>query len=92
VAQPDPDPDTGETARLTDITQPRIFLGGGEGLLSTGSDYMRFALMLANGGKGSSNRVIATVIAIPTCLAGMASHAWPRRIGSHSSQRYGRLV
>ena len=51
VAQPGPDPDTKETAQLTDVTQPRIFLGGGEGLLSTASDYMRFALMLANGGE-----------------------------------------
>ena len=51
VAQPGPDPDTKETAKLTDVTQPRIFLGGGEGLLSTASDYMRFALMLANGGE-----------------------------------------
>jgi CubicO group peptidase (beta-lactamase class C family) len=51
VAQPGPDPDTGATAKLTDVTQQRIFLGGGEGLLSTASDYMRFALMLANNGE-----------------------------------------
>ncbi len=55
VAQPGPDPDTKETAQLTDVTQPRIFLGGGEGLLSTASDYMRFALMLANGGEASGD-------------------------------------
>ena len=59
VAQPGPDPDTKETAQLTDVTQPRIFLGGGEGLLSTASDYMRFALMLANGGEGNGVRLLS---------------------------------
>jgi len=59
VAQPGPDPDTGETAKLTDVTQQRIFLGGGEGLLSTASDYMRFALMLANGGEGNGVRLLS---------------------------------
>jgi CubicO group peptidase (beta-lactamase class C family) len=59
VAQPGRDPDTGETAQLTDVTQPRIFLGGGEGLLSTASDYMRFALMLANGGEGNGVRLLS---------------------------------
>jgi CubicO group peptidase (beta-lactamase class C family) len=59
VAQPGPDPDTGETAKLTDVTQPRIFLGGGEGLLSTASDYMRFALMLANHGEGNGVRLLS---------------------------------
>lgn len=59
VAQPGPDPDTGVTATLTDVTQPRIFLGGGEGLLSTASDYMRFALMLANNGEGNGVRLLS---------------------------------
>jgi len=59
VAQPGPDPDTKETAHLTDVTQQRIFLGGGEGLLSTAPDYMRFALMLANGGEGSGVRLLS---------------------------------
>jgi CubicO group peptidase (beta-lactamase class C family) len=59
VAQPGPDPDTHETAKLTDVTQPRIFLGGGEGLLSTASDYMRFALMLANNGEGNGVRLLS---------------------------------
>ncbi|MGI4799613.1 MAG: serine hydrolase domain-containing protein, partial [Janthinobacterium lividum] len=59
VAQPGPDPDSGETAKLTDVTKKRIFLGGGEGLLSTASDYMRFALMLANGGEGNGVRLLS---------------------------------
>jgi CubicO group peptidase (beta-lactamase class C family) len=59
VAQPGPDPDTHETANLTDVTKPRTFLGGGEGLLSTASDYMRFALMLANDGEGNGVRLLS---------------------------------
>ena len=59
VAQPGPDPDTHETARLTDVTKPRTFLGGGEGLLSTAPDYMRFALMLANGGELNGVRLLS---------------------------------
>jgi CubicO group peptidase (beta-lactamase class C family) len=59
VAQPGPDPDSGETARLTNVTQQRTFLGGGEGLLSTAPDYMRFALMLANGGEGNGVRLLS---------------------------------
>jgi len=60
VAQPGtPDPETGKIPELTDVTQQRIFLGGGEGLLSTASDYMRFALMLANGGEGNGVRLLS---------------------------------
>jgi CubicO group peptidase (beta-lactamase class C family) len=59
VAQPGPDPDSGKIPELTDVTQQRIFLGGGEGLLSTASDYMRFALMLANGGEGNGVRLLS---------------------------------
>jgi CubicO group peptidase (beta-lactamase class C family) len=59
VAQPGPDPETGETADLTDVTRRRSFLGGGEGLLSTASDYMRFALMLASGGEGNGVRLLS---------------------------------
>ena len=59
VAQPGPDPDTHETAKLTDVTRTRSFLGGGEGLLSTAPDYMRFALMLANGGEGNGVRLLS---------------------------------
>lgn len=59
VAQPGPDPETGVVAKLTDVTQQRIFLGGGEGLLSTAPDYMQFALMLANGGEGNGVRLLS---------------------------------
>ena len=50
MAEAGPDPATGQTSALTDVRQPRLFLGGGEGLLSTAADYMRFAQMLAQGG------------------------------------------
>ena len=59
VAQPGPDPDTHETAKVTDVTKQRTFLGGGEGLLSTAPDYMRFALMLANGGELNGIRLLS---------------------------------
>lgn len=59
VAQPAPDPDTGKTAELTDITVPRKFLGGGEGLLSTAADYMRFCQMLLNGGELDGVRLLS---------------------------------
>jgi CubicO group peptidase (beta-lactamase class C family) len=59
VAQPGPDPDTHETAKLTDVSKQRTFLGGGEGLLSTAPDYMRFALMLANGGELDGTRLLS---------------------------------
>lgn len=59
VAQPGPDPDTKETAALTDVSKERIFLGGGEGLLSTAPDYMRFALMLAGGGEFNGVRLLS---------------------------------
>ncbi len=59
MAEPGPDPATGTTPALTDVTQERVFLGGGEGLLSTASDYMRFALMLANGGSLDGVRLLS---------------------------------
>lgn len=59
VAQAGPDPDTGETPQLADVTLTRTFLGGGEGLLSTASDYMRFAMMLANGGQLDGVRLLS---------------------------------
>jgi CubicO group peptidase (beta-lactamase class C family) len=59
VAQPAPDPDTGRTAELTDITAPRTFMGGGEGLLSTAADYMRFCQMLLDGGELNGVRLLS---------------------------------
>jgi len=59
VAEPGPYLETGKTPRLSDPRKQRIFLSGGEGLLSTASDYMRFLLMLANGGKANGVRILS---------------------------------
>lgn len=59
MAEAGPDPATGQTAALTDVRQPRLFLGGGEGLLSTATDYMRFAQMLAQGGSLDGVRILS---------------------------------
>jgi CubicO group peptidase (beta-lactamase class C family) len=59
MAEAGPDPVTGQTAPLTDVRQPRLFLGGGEGLLSTAADYMRFAQMLAQGGSLDGVRILS---------------------------------
>ncbi|MBC7635609.1 MAG: beta-lactamase family protein [Acetobacteraceae bacterium] len=59
MAQSGIDPTTGRAQPLTDVSKIRLFLGGGEGLLSTASDYMKFALMLANGGELGGVRLIS---------------------------------
>jgi len=76
IAQPGPDPETGKTADLTDVTKRRTFLGGGEGLLSTAADYMRFAQMLAHGGELNGVRLLS-----PGTVALMTTdHLAPNRI------------
>lgn len=72
VAQPGADPDTGRIPDLTDVSKPRIFLGGGEGLLSTAADTMRFALMLANHGERNGVRLLS-----PASVALMTSNQLP---------------
>ena len=59
MAESGVDPDTGRAQPLTDVSKTRLFLGGGEGLLSTAADYMKFALMLANGGELEGVRLIS---------------------------------
>ena len=59
MAEAGPDPATGAVSALTDVTKERLFLGGGEGLLSTASDYMRFGLMLANSGSLNGARLLS---------------------------------
>ncbi len=59
MAQSGTDPTTGRAQPLTDVSKIRLFLGGGEGLLSTAPDYMKFALMLANGGELGGVRLIS---------------------------------
>lgn len=53
------DPDTGKPqARGPDLTQPLKFECGGGCAASTASDYLRFALMLMNGGRAGEARLL----------------------------------
>jgi CubicO group peptidase (beta-lactamase class C family) len=52
------DPETGQPQSLRSLTEPTKFACGGGCTASTASDYMRFALMLANKGSFDSRRVL----------------------------------
>jgi CubicO group peptidase (beta-lactamase class C family) len=52
------DPDTGRAQSLRSMTQPTKFECGGGCTASTASDYLRFALMLANKGTTAGQRVL----------------------------------
>jgi CubicO group peptidase (beta-lactamase class C family) len=53
------DPDTGKPqARSPELTQPLKFECGGGCAASTASDYLRFALMLMNGGRAGEARLL----------------------------------
>jgi CubicO group peptidase (beta-lactamase class C family) len=53
------DPDTGKAqARSPDLTQPLKFECGGGCAASTASDYLRFAMMLMNGGRAGEARLL----------------------------------
>jgi len=53
------DPDTGKPqARNPELTQPLKFECGGGCAASTASDYLRFALMLMNGGRSGEARLL----------------------------------
>jgi CubicO group peptidase (beta-lactamase class C family) len=55
----DADPDTGKPqARSPELTQPLKFECGGGCAASTASDYLRFALMLMNGGRSGEARLL----------------------------------
>ena len=54
------DPDTGKPqARSPELTQPLKFECGGGCAASTASDYLRFAMMLMNGGRAGETRLLA---------------------------------
>jgi CubicO group peptidase (beta-lactamase class C family) len=53
------DPDTGKVPELWDPVGGRKFFGGGEGLVSTAADYVRFAQMMLNGGALGGTRLLA---------------------------------
>src|SRR4029079_16936723 len=53
------DPDTGKPqARSPELTQPLKFECGGGCAASTASDYLRFAMMLMNGGRAAEARLL----------------------------------
>src|SRR5260370_5266056 len=53
------DPDTGKPqARSPELTQPLKFECGGGCAASTASDYLRFAMMLMNGGRSGEARLL----------------------------------
>jgi len=52
------DPETGQPQTLRSLTEPTKFACGGGCTASTASDYMRFALMLANKGTFGDRRVL----------------------------------
>jgi CubicO group peptidase (beta-lactamase class C family) len=53
------DPDTGKPqARSPELTQPLKFECGGGCAASTASDYLRFAMMLMNGGRSGESRLL----------------------------------
>jgi CubicO group peptidase (beta-lactamase class C family) len=58
VAQPGLDPDLKSVPDLYDVRGERRFEGGGEGVVSTAGDYMRFCLMLVGGGELEGARIL----------------------------------
>lgn len=68
IAQPQVDPALGKPADLLDVTKVPAMFAGGHGLVSTASDYLRFAQMLANGGELEGVRLLG-----PKTVAFMAS-------------------
>lgn len=58
LAQPQPDPYTGQTPDLIDVTQPATFFAGGHGLAGTAADYLRFCQMLLDEGRLGRIRII----------------------------------
>ena len=48
-----------DTPRVNRYTQPRRLLDGGGGLVSTATDYLRFAQMLLNGGELDGTRLLS---------------------------------
>lgn len=69
VAEPQIDPATGKRpAMVRDLTVRPNFLSGGGGMVSTASDYLRFAQMLLNGGELEGERIVSRkTIALMTC-------------------------
>jgi CubicO group peptidase (beta-lactamase class C family) len=59
IAQPQKDAQSGQVPSLIDVTQPATWFASGHGLVSTASDYLRFAQMLVNGGELDGARILS---------------------------------
>ena len=53
------DPDSGAAVTLLDIRKPPQGLFGGQGLVTTAVDYLRFAQMLLDGGEFAGTRILS---------------------------------
>jgi CubicO group peptidase (beta-lactamase class C family) len=53
------EPTTGERIRMLDVRTPPVFESGGGGLVSTASDYLRFARLLLGGGTVKGRRLLS---------------------------------
>jgi CubicO group peptidase (beta-lactamase class C family) len=58
LAQPGKDLASGQVPGMPDATKPPKFESGGGGMVSTASDYIRFAQMLLNGGELEGVRIL----------------------------------
>jgi CubicO group peptidase (beta-lactamase class C family) len=52
------DPDSSASIKLLQVRYKPKYLAGGQGLVSTARDYLRFAQMLANGGELEGTRIL----------------------------------
>jgi CubicO group peptidase (beta-lactamase class C family) len=58
LADGQPEPPNNQKPSMIDVTQPPKFEAGGQGLVSTASDYARFLQMLLNGGELDGVRLL----------------------------------
>jgi CubicO group peptidase (beta-lactamase class C family) len=73
IAETQIDPTTGKRWPTFDVTSRPNWLAGGSGMVSTASDYVRFAQMLLNGGQLDQARLLS-----PRTVSFMTSdHLWP---------------
>jgi CubicO group peptidase (beta-lactamase class C family) len=73
IAETQIDPTTGKRWPTFDITSRPNWLAGGSGMVSTASEYVRFAQMLLNGGELGQVRLLS-----PRTVSFMTSdHLWP---------------
>jgi len=72
IAEPQIDPETQKRPAVIDVTKRPNWLSGGGGMISTGSDYLRFTQMLLNGGVLDGTRLLS-----PKTVAFMTSDHLP---------------